>query len=229
MSAGIEKCCCFIPLRLGTFLIALWFTLIYLIDVTTGFLGINAAIIYSGQAASAWYYIDLLFTVLICTGGIVGMFGSCISSRKFAKTFSVVVWINCALSMLKYVICLALMISHQYDMTRACLRSGFIGVSNSQTSINPVVIPDSPYYSPVRYPGTLNANATSQEDCQATIKTFLITFGVVVFIIQMIQFYFATVVSTYASRLRNGARHHRLHDQQIKDFEESRFHMSTVY
>lgn len=33
----------------------------------------------------------------------------------------------------------------------------------------------------------------------------------------------------YASRLRNGARHHRLHDQQIKDFEESRYHMSTVY
>ncbi|CAO3591112.1 unnamed protein product [Absidia cylindrospora] len=153
------------------------------------------------------------------------MFGSCFSSRKFAKTFSVVVWINCTLSMLKYVTCLALMISHRYDITRSCLRSGF---SNYQTSITPAIIPNNPYYSPIRYPGTLNANATSQEDCEASIKSFLITFGVVCFIIQVLQFYFATVVSAYASRLRNGARHHRLHDQQIKDFEESRYHMSTI-
>ncbi|CAO3587291.1 unnamed protein product [Absidia cylindrospora] len=157
------------------------------------------------------------------------MFGSCFSSRKFAKIFSVVVWVNCTLSMLKYVICLALMISHKYDMSRSCLRSGFISFGNSQTSIEPVIIPDSPYYSPVRYPGTLNANAASQEDCDASIKTFLITFGVVVFVIQVLQFYFATVVSAYASRLRNGARHHRLHDQQIKEFEDARYHMSTVY
>jgi hypothetical protein len=109
------------------------------------------------------------------------------SSRKFAKVFSVIVWVNCTLSMLKYVICLALMISHRLDMTRSCLRSGFIGFTNSQTSITPAIIPDSPYYAPVRYPGTLNAHAASQSDCEASIKTFLITFGVVVFVVQVIQ------------------------------------------
>lgn len=40
-----------------------------------------AAIVYSGQAASAWYYINLLFTVLVCVGGVIGMFGSCFVSR----------------------------------------------------------------------------------------------------------------------------------------------------
>ncbi|KAI9305835.1 hypothetical protein BJ944DRAFT_264554 [Cunninghamella echinulata] len=229
MTVAIEKCCCFIPLRFGTFLIALWFTIIYLLDATTGFLGINAAIVYSGQATSAWYYIDLLFTVVVCLGGVIGLFGSCFNSRKFAKIFSVVVWVNCTLSMLKYVICLALMISHKYDMTRSCLRSGFVGFSNPQNSIQPVIIPENSFYSPVVYPGTLNAYALSKEECEKAVNTFLIVFGVVICIVQILQFYFATVVSAYASRLRNGARHHRLHDQQIKDFEESRYHMSTVY
>ncbi|ORX58246.1 hypothetical protein DM01DRAFT_1366365 [Hesseltinella vesiculosa] len=227
--SGFEKCCCFIPLRLGTFLIALWFTAIYLIDATTGFLGINAATIYSGQAARPWYYIDLLFTVIVCLGGVVGMFGSCFASRKFAKAFTVIVWVNCTLSVMKYVICLALMISHRDSMVNACMRSGFIGISNAQNSIEPVVLSESSYYAPVRYPGTLNANAGSEASCEEAVKLYLIVFGAVSGVFQLLQFYFASVVSAYASRLRNGARHHRLHDQQIKDFEESRYHMSTVY
>ncbi|KAI8060534.1 hypothetical protein BC940DRAFT_263663 [Gongronella butleri] len=229
MSVGLEKCCCFIPLRFGTFLIAFWFAAVYLIDTTTGFLGINAATVYSGQAARPWYYIDLLFTVIICLGGVVGMFGSCFSSRKFAKAFTVIVWVNCTLSVIKYVICMALMVTHRDAMAAACHRSGFVGISNAQPSVEPVILSDSPYYAPVRYPGTLNANSASLASCEDTVKTFLIAFGVTIAVIQFLQFYFASVVSAYASRLRNGARHHRLHDQQIKDFEESRYHMSTVY
>ncbi|KAF7731579.1 hypothetical protein EC973_009343 [Apophysomyces ossiformis] len=121
------------------------------------------------------------------------------------------------------------MVLFRDGMVRSCLRSGFAGFSNAQTSMSPAVISDSPYYAPVRYPNTLNSNAMSLEECQASVKVFLITYGVVIFLVEMLQIYFASVVSAYASRLRNGARHHRLHDQQIKDFEESRYHMSTVY
>ncbi|KAL0080307.1 hypothetical protein J3Q64DRAFT_1759432 [Phycomyces blakesleeanus] len=230
MGMGMEKCCCFIPLRLGTFIIALWFFVIYLLDAVTGFLGVNAVIVYSGQSAKAWYYIDLLFTVLVCLGGLLGIVGSCFASRGFAKFFSVIIWINCGLSIVKYAVSLALMVVHREDLIRSCLRSGFVGFSNAQTPISSTVtISESPYYAPVKYPGTLNAHATDLEQCQYNVQSFLIVYGVVIFAIEILQIYFASVVSAYASRLRNGARHHRLHDQQIKDFEESRYHMSTVY
>ncbi|KAL1934419.1 hypothetical protein VTP01DRAFT_6601 [Rhizomucor pusillus] len=229
MGLGLDKCCCFLPLRLGTFIIALWFFVVYLFDAVTGFLGSNAVTVYSGQTAKAWYYIGLLFTVIICVGGLFGILGSCFANRTFAKIFSIIVWVNCVLSIIKYVVSLIIMCVHRDEMVKSCQRSGFVGFGNSQVSLDPAILSDSPYYTPVRYPGTLNANAASAADCEESVKSFLIAFGVVIFFVELLQIYFASVVSNYASRLRNGARHHRLHDQQIKDFEESRYHMSTVY
>ncbi|KAI9310289.1 hypothetical protein BX666DRAFT_2021713 [Dichotomocladium elegans] len=229
MGLGMDKCCCLIPLRLGTFIIALWFFIIYLIDVVTGFMGSNAVTIYSGQAAKAWYYIGMIFAVVICVGGLFGILGSLFASRKFAKTFSVVAWTCCVLSIAKYLVSLIIMVVHRDELMKSCRRSGFVGFNNNNVPLSQAVLTDSSYYSPVRYPGTLNANATSAEQCQSSVQTFLVAFGVVIFLIEVLQIYFAKVVTNYASRLRNGARHHRLHDQQIKDFEESRYHMSTVY
>ncbi|KAI7877726.1 hypothetical protein K492DRAFT_171417 [Lichtheimia hyalospora FSU 10163] len=229
MGLGMDKCCCLIPLRLGTFIIALWFFVVYLFDAVTGFMGSNAVTIYSGQAAKAWYYIGLLLTVIICVGGLFGILGSMFASRKFAKTFSIVAWINCVLSIIKYLISLIIMCVYRDDLVNSCRRSGFVGFDNSEVPMSQAVLTDNSYYTPVQYPGTLNAHATSTEQCQSMVQTFLICFGVIIFVVELIQIYFAKVVTNYASRLRNGARHHRLHDQQIKDFEESRYHMSTVY
>ncbi|KAI8983983.1 hypothetical protein BDF20DRAFT_911160 [Mycotypha africana] len=248
MGLALEKCCCFIPLRIGTFIIALWFFIVYLIDAITGFLGVNcknkqqplkriaintycktAVIVYSGQTAKAWYYINLLFTVLLFVGGFAGIIGSLIAQRKSAKFFSVVVWISCAVSFIKYLISLVLMIVYRQNMINTCIRSGLVGIGNAQSGLLPTTISLNGYYTPVKYPNTLNAHATSMENCEQSVKTLIILWGVIVFVVQIVQVYFASVVGVYAARLRSGARHHRLHDQQIKDFEESRYHMSTVY
>ncbi|KAG1455832.1 hypothetical protein G6F46_001397 [Rhizopus delemar] len=224
-----EKCCCFIPLRLGAFVIALWFFVAYFLDAVTGFLGINAVVVYSGQTVKAWYYVDLIFTIMVLVGGLSGIIGTLFAQRKSAKLFSFTIWICCLLSFVKYVASLALMIIYRQNMINTCIRSGFVSFNNAQTGLVPSNISTNGYYTPVKYPNTLNAHATSAEDCQQAIRLLIITWGVIIFVVQLVQLYFATVVSSYANRLSSGARHHRLHDQQIKDFEESRFHMSTVY
>ncbi|KAG2211810.1 hypothetical protein INT47_004496 [Mucor saturninus] len=229
MGLALEKCCCFIPLRLGAFVIALWFFVVYLFDAITGFLGINAIVVYSGQTAKAWYYINLLFTVLVFLGGLSGIIGSVFAQRRSAKFFSIVVWVCCVLSFFKYIISLVLMIVYRQNMMNTCIRSGLVGIGNSQSGLVPTTISTGSYYTPVRYPDTMNSFATDPEDCERSIKLMIILWGAIIFAIQVLQIYFASVVNAYASRLKSGARHHRLHDQQIKDFEESRFHMSTVY
>ncbi|KAI9359411.1 hypothetical protein BD770DRAFT_342737 [Pilaira anomala] len=229
MGLGLEKCCCLIPLRLGTFFIAIWFFAIYLFYSATGFVGVNAIVFYSGQAARPWYYINLIFTVFICVGGLCGIVGSLCASRRFSKAFSVIVWISCILSMVVYVISLVLMAINSDNVIESCMVIGFVGVQNVQRNISPVHISQTEYYTPVKYPGLLTEHAGSEADCARMLKTFTILFGVIIFIVQLVQIYFAYVVSAYAKRLSNGARHHRLHAQQIKDFEESRYHMSTVY
>jgi hypothetical protein len=114
-------------------------------------------------------------------------------------------------------------------MINTCIRSGFVSLNNAQRNLGVSTISTGSYYTPVHYPNTLTANAASEEECEHSVKMLIILWGVLIFVVQVVQIYFATVVSTYAKRLQSGARHHRLHDQQIKDFEESRFHMSTVY
>ncbi|KAI7902191.1 uncharacterized protein BX663DRAFT_512041 [Cokeromyces recurvatus] len=231
MGFGLEKCCCLIPLRLGTFFIAIWFFAIYFLYSATGFLGVNAIVFYSGQAARPWYYINLLFSVFICLCGFCGLIGSCFSSRKFSKVFSVIVWINVDLSFLIYLISFILIISNYNRLVNSCQVVGFVGIGNPQQEITPVQLNNEyNYYSPVKqYPGLFTEHAADEKACKSMIKNLIILFGSLVFIIQLIQVYFAYVVSAYAKRLTNGARHHRLHDQQIKEFEESRYNMSTVY
>jgi hypothetical protein len=151
------------------------------------------------------------------------------AQRRSAKFFSVIVWICCALSFIKYIISLVLMIVYKQNMINTCIRSGFVGINNSQIGLVPTTVSTNSYYSPVKYPNTMNQYATSEQDCEESVKLLIIIWGAVIFVIQLLQFYFGSVVSAYATRLSSGARHHRLHDQQIKDFEESRFHMSTVY
>ncbi|KAI7867085.1 uncharacterized protein EV154DRAFT_432493, partial [Mucor mucedo] len=202
---------------------------VYLFDAITGFLGINAIVVYSGQTAKAWYYINLLFTVLVFLGGLSGIIGSLFAQRRSAKFFSIVVWVCCVLSFFKYIISLVLMIVYRQNMMNTCIRSGLVGIGNSQSGLVPTTISTGSYYTPVRYPDTMNSFATDPEDCERSIKLMIILWGAIIFAIQVLQIYFASVVNAYASRLKSGARHHRLHDQQIKDFEESRFHMSTVY
>ncbi|KAI8876283.1 hypothetical protein K501DRAFT_200740, partial [Backusella circina FSU 941] len=195
----------------------------------TGFVGINASVFYSGQKSIAWYYIGLLFSIFVCVGGLLGVIGSCTRSRSFAKAFSVIVWINCLLSALIYVISLILMATNSPHSIESCRVIGFVDSHNPHKDVTPVQLSTSEFYTPVKYAGLLTEHAESESNCAHMTKLFTITFGVVVFVVQLVQIYFAYIVNAYAKRLSNGARHHRLHAQQIKDFEESRYHMSTVY
>lgn len=73
------------------------------------------------------------------------------------------------------------------QMVKSCERSGFVSFGNNQVPLTGTVLTDSSYYSPVRYPGTLNAHAMSAEDCEHSVRTLLISFGVVIFLVELLQ------------------------------------------
>lgn len=109
------------------------------------------------------------------------------AQRKSARFFSIVVWVCCSLSFIKYVISLALMVVYRQNMINTCIRSGIVGFGNSQIGLGPTTISTNSYYSPVKYPNTMNAHATSAEDCEHSIKMLIILWGVLIFIVQMVQ------------------------------------------
>lgn len=73
------------------------------------------------------------------------------------------------------------------QVIESCMVVGFVGVQNIQRNISPVHINPSEYYTPVKYPGLLTEHAASEADCAKMIKIFTILFGVIIFIVQLIQ------------------------------------------
>lgn len=83
------------------------------------------------------------------------------------------------------------------DLVNSCRRSGFVGFDNSEVPMSQAVLSDNSYYTPVQYPGTLNAHATSTEQCQSMVQTFLICFGVIIFVVELIQVRLIIVICTF--------------------------------
>lgn len=109
------------------------------------------------------------------------------AQRRSAKFFSIVVWICCVLSFIKYIISLVLMIVYRQNMINTCIRSGLVGIGNSQSGLVPTTVSTGSYYSPVKYPDTMNTFASSQEDCEKSIQLMIILWGAIIFAIQVLQ------------------------------------------
>lgn len=73
------------------------------------------------------------------------------------------------------------------NVIESCMVIGFVGVQNVQRNISPVHISQTEYYTPVKYPGLLTEHAGSEADCARMLKTFTILFGVIIFIVQLVQ------------------------------------------
>lgn len=97
--------------------------------------------------------------------------------------------------MLVYVVSLVLMAVSSQTVIESCMVVGFVGVKNAQRNITPVHINDSDYYSPVKYPGLLTEHAASESDCARVLKLFTILFGVIVFIVQLVQVLFVNMLN----------------------------------
>lgn len=72
-------------------------------------------------------------------------------------------------------------------MVNTCIRSGLVGIGNSQSGLVPTTVSTGGYYTPVKYPDTLNTYATSAEDCEKSIKLMIILWGAIIFAIQGLQ------------------------------------------
>lgn len=79
------------------------------------------------------------------------------------------------------------MIVYRQNMINTCIRSGLVGIGNSQSGLVPTTISTGSYYTPVRYPDTMNSFATDPEECENSIQLMIILWGAIIFAIQVLQ------------------------------------------
>jgi len=215
----MKKCCLCIPLRAGTFLIALWFFAFSGFEAITGFLGRNAILSYVSQTNIAIFWVEECLAIVVALGGLVGIIGSCFASRGFVRAFSIITWINCVISIIQHVSSLVVVGLNRQNLIDECVSTGKFDVSPAEVTS---------FYTPINRNITLSSsnttgvspNSASYETCQKEVEVFFIAAAIIILVIQFIQFYFATVVASYAAKLTFQPRHTKLMNQQDWDDQQ---------
>lgn len=218
----MKKCCLCIPLRAGTFLIALWFFIIAGFEAITGFLGRNAVLSYVSQTNIVIFWIEESLAILVALSGLVGIIGTCSASRRFIRIFSIVIWISCVISIIQHVSSLVIVSLNRQIIIDECAATGKLDVSPAEvTSL----------YTPINRNNSLSIQADSSSgfspnsssafaSCTKEVEIFVIVAAVVILVIQFLQFYFATVVGSYAAKLTSQPKHTKLMNQQEWDEQQ---------
>jgi hypothetical protein len=218
---SMKKCCFCIPLRAGTFLIALWFFVFSSFEAITGFLGRNAILSYVSQTNKIVFWIEESLAVVVALGGLVGIIGTCFATRGFIRAFSIVTWISCIISAIHHVSSLIVVGMNRQNLINECSVTGKFDASPAEVT---------PLYTPIIRNQTLSSQPDSNigspdsnsvyATCAKEVEVFLIAAAVVVLVVQFIQFYFGMVVAAYAAKLTSQPKHTKLMMRQEWDEQQ---------
>ncbi|CAO3686740.1 unnamed protein product [Umbelopsis vinacea] len=145
--------------------------------------------------------------ILYTISSLFGVIGSITQKRRMVLFFSILYWIMVILTLIVSFAVWILLLVKRSDIETACEAA----VSNS------IAATDSPYHSPVAIP---NQQADIQNACNEAIRNATIGGGVIVFVGNALQLYFASAISAYAQRLKRNNQHQKLRD--LDDFPSAK-------
>ncbi|KAI8983652.1 hypothetical protein BDB01DRAFT_791621 [Pilobolus umbonatus] len=185
------KCCCCFPVRAGVFTIALLSALGYL-GLIIGMFMLKSddefAQISTEPAFAGIFYSVIAVSVIFTISAVFGLIGAITQHRKLVAVFKLVYW---SVTILQLIISVAVLIA------MGVKREVFITLCSA---------------------GDGTFAVYSEEECRSAFKTLMIASSISVVIINVIQIYFGTVISSYATRLRRTNIHEKLRNNE--DFPE---------
>ncbi|KAF1804404.1 hypothetical protein V8B55DRAFT_1500605 [Mucor lusitanicus] len=203
---GLNNCCFCIPLRAGVTAIAVCSSVLY-IGILIWLLR-ERQVIYSLQdvsAALAVFWSLVAVVGLYSVSALFGVIGGITQNRSMINIFRFLYWTVVILLLLSSSAIWIFMLIKQNSIIDECQK--YLNDSNSSSS--PIMIPNQ------------QQQGLIQEDCHTATKQILIAGGIVVFVGNFIQIYFASIINAYATRLgQHGSfQHHQLHN--LDDFPET--------
>ncbi|KAI9284397.1 hypothetical protein BC943DRAFT_60854 [Umbelopsis sp. AD052] len=207
---GMSTCCCCIPLRIGVIIIAVFSTIVYALGTASLFISKNHASasfpIQANQYTAVFWTLVAVY-ILYTLSSLIGVVGSITQRRRMVLFFSILNWIMVVLTLIASFAVWIILLVKKSDVETACEAA----VSNS------IAANDSPYHTPVSIP---NQQGDIQNACQEAIRNATIIGGVLVFVGNALQFYFASAISAYAQRLKRNNQHQKLRD--LDDFPSAK-------
>ncbi|KAI8078833.1 uncharacterized protein BX664DRAFT_342823 [Halteromyces radiatus] len=195
-----NTCCCCIPIRAGVLIIATLSALFYIATLVCLLVGKGSLLNpeYSERIIIG-YWILFGLSILYTLSSIFGIVGGLAKNRGMTNIFKVLYWL---MAILMLILSVGLWIASMVN------RDETVAVCSDI----------------LQHPGTYNGELTTynypkaqaDEICSSSMRNLLIGMGIGVFVGNLIQLYFACVISAYATRLRRTNQHERL--RNLEDF-----------
>ncbi|KAI8078138.1 uncharacterized protein B0P05DRAFT_542646 [Gilbertella persicaria] len=188
---GHYKCCCCVPLRAGILIIALISSAVYIASTVGLFMSRSTGVsVYDGYNVNSVTFTAVHYTTIAVSiiFALASLFGVVGSITQHRKMIAVFKLAYWTVATLQFIVSIASII--------------ILGLNRS------TII-------------TACAEAYADEtldSCAVGYRNFMIIFSVVSMIICFIQFYFASAISAYATRLRRTNMHEKL--RNLEDFPE---------
>uniref|UniRef100_A0A1D1XKH4 ERV-F(C)1 provirus ancestral Env polyprotein n=1 Tax=Anthurium amnicola TaxID=1678845 RepID=A0A1D1XKH4_9ARAE len=209
----VQRCCCFINLRIGTILISLVVLVQSLVGVYVTFHFLDPATNFS----KALGYVHGVWNILRAIMAFGGLVGGIMQNQRLIKLFSVIISISALIYLVFGLSTAIVSIKNKDKLADMCFKK----VSEQAQGGN--------YWSPLnnwsrpfdkrQENSTDNAvnNQSEQELCQQAIKFYLgfvIAYTIFGF---LLMFYFASVIANYREELRKNELYNK-----VKELDESR-------
>ncbi|KAI8376280.1 uncharacterized protein BYT42DRAFT_574068 [Radiomyces spectabilis] len=165
----------------------------------------------SSTAPGYWTAVGVI--ALYAVSSLFGVIGSITQNRKMIGVFKILYWL---VTILLLIVTFALWI--------LCLVKRDLLVESCAEVARELASSSSSYYTPVQLP---NGGDNLTQSCATAAKQLLIVGGLIVFVGNLFQVYFASVISAYAARLKRNNQHQKLRD--LDDYPEITANKMAVY
>ncbi|GAN02791.1 hypothetical protein MAM1_0028c02238 [Mucor ambiguus] len=188
---GQYKCCCCIPVRAGVLIIALLSAALYIASTVGLFLSKpSSGVTYEGVEVDMRLVNGIYYTSIAVSiiFALASLFGVLGSVTQHRKMIAIFKVSYWFVAILQFIVTIAAIIILAVKRT---------DIVNSCVALYP---------------------EETLDTCSVGYRNFMIIFCVVSIVINFIQFYFATAISAYATRLRRTNMHEKL--RNLEDFPE---------
>ncbi|KAI9285246.1 hypothetical protein BC943DRAFT_360351 [Umbelopsis sp. AD052] len=198
-----STCCCCIPLRVGVGIIATLSLAFYGSSLILCFVYKNGNVVDNRiNGVNAIFWSSVAVSIVWLLASLFGLIGVLTQRRGMVLLFNTFNWIMAFLTLGVSLAAFILLLAKQQDAHNNC-----VTFWNEQGG--PPTADGSPYHSSVNIP----SNQQSIDDyCTNVLRILTIVIGVLTFVGNGIQLYFAAMVGAYSTRLKRFRQHVPLRD-----------------
>ncbi|KAI9022772.1 hypothetical protein CLU79DRAFT_143495 [Phycomyces nitens] len=216
-----KRCCCIIPLRGGTVLISLAVAIVSGLLLALTFTHKNPMVMHLAGIHTVLPWVYTIFLGVSAAVGLYGLLASTVGNLFLMRFYKFLFWLLTILVTIWQTGSFVLALINRSKTLAACNEANPSSNSTAPASGNQTSVGKDTSFTFAGYNTTFlgmqTGNTYGLANCDQAVQAGVILLAVFLFLGAIFMFYFASVVGSYATKLRERSLGHRLRDAEWDD------------